>query len=265
MQRFRYDRVRGPVSEFDIYIRSFDPDHPESPETGLQRVFGFGEERARAFVDAVPRMVKRGVPAAQVERYDRALAEVGALYELRQAPIKPQQIMVVVGGDTGAREDEGGDTLTLPPPADPEPQPVIGMQATVVGAAPPGSPTSTRGGGDSARTAVDASARRGADDPDRTAVDMAPPAGMQSGPAPVPASASGDPGRATSDATDRTLVARHPAGAAARGRFPGLSGRDRRANLLHPAGAAPRLLAGRAASGAGVDPPGGGDTELHRN
>ena len=172
MQRFRYDRVRGSVSEFDIYIRSFDPDHPESPETGLQRVFGFGEERARAFVDAVPRMVKRGVPAAQVERYERALAEVGALYELRQAPIKPQQIMVVVGGDTGAREDEGGDTLTLPPPADPEPQPVIGMQATVVGAAPPGSPTSTRGGGDSARTAVDASARRGADDPDRTAAAM---------------------------------------------------------------------------------------------
>lgn len=113
--------VRPGLEEYDIYIRSFSPHGNEPPEIGLRRVFGIDAHRARELVLSLPRVVKRRIAAEHVARYERALFELGADYELRLSPLRPKQIAVVgTASANGAREDESG-LLTLPPES-PSPQ-----------------------------------------------------------------------------------------------------------------------------------------------
>lgn len=113
------------VHEFDIYIEGFDDGGEESPEEALHRLFGLELVHALSFVESVPRVVKRRVPGSDVERYEAALREVGAHYELRPSPIEPLPVIAVVGqegaGDARSRRDGAvtGRTLTLPPPVAP--------------------------------------------------------------------------------------------------------------------------------------------------
>ncbi|MGD8860678.1 MAG: hypothetical protein PVI30_11770 [Myxococcales bacterium] len=130
------------MQEVDIYIRGFAPDQPESPERGLHRVFGLDERVAAELVRSLPRVVKRNVRQDHAPRYEAALRELGADFELRPSPIRPQQIIAVAGGSPQEPAPLRGDTMTLPPPASPSsrppPKPRPGTTAaTVVGATPP--------------------------------------------------------------------------------------------------------------------------------
>jgi len=126
------------VDEYDIYIRGFAADWPEAPELGLHRVFGLEVARARELIASLPRVVKRGVPGAEVERYAEALRALGADVEPRRSPIRPQAIVVLTGSAEHALEQKHGSTLTLPPPAvvpAQAPRPVVPHAATVIGRA----------------------------------------------------------------------------------------------------------------------------------
>ncbi len=136
------------MEEYDIYIRGFASGGPEPPELGLHRVFGLDTRRARELVDSLPRVVKRHVPAGHVRRYERALGELGADFELRLSPIRPQQIIAVRGAEPDELDrvaQQHGSTLTLPPPKLAEA--AIGARSpragTVLGHAP-GAPASAR-------------------------------------------------------------------------------------------------------------------------
>ena len=115
------------MEEFDIYIRCFAGPRGAMAESGLVRVFGLDERRARELVQSLPRVVKRHVPAAYVAQYERVLQELGAQYELRRSAIRPQPIIAVVGrpGQGDAHDlQQHGSTLTLtlaPPPLAPLP------------------------------------------------------------------------------------------------------------------------------------------------
>lgn len=79
-------------------------------------------EQARDFVESVPRIVKRRVPASQVEHYEAALRELGAVVELRRSPIQPARIIAIAGAPAlpaSGFARENGRTLALPelPPA----------------------------------------------------------------------------------------------------------------------------------------------------
>ncbi|MFI5306949.1 MAG: hypothetical protein ACHQ53_06345 [Polyangiales bacterium] len=131
------------MDEYDIYIRGFAPGWPERPELGLQRVFGLHPDRGRELIASLPRVVKRHVPATEIERYERALRDIGADLELRRSPIRPQQIMVVRGSveaEEAARREQHGSTLTLPPPPPSPPvaeniAPPPARMGTIVGSA----------------------------------------------------------------------------------------------------------------------------------
>jgi hypothetical protein len=127
------------VDEYDIYIRAFASGQGEPPEVGLHRVFGLEQRRAFELVQSLPRTVKRHVPAQHIARYERALRELGADFELRPSPIRPAQI-IAVRGPTDAEEAERlqqhGSTLTLPPPnAMPVARPTAVRAATMIGTA----------------------------------------------------------------------------------------------------------------------------------
>jgi hypothetical protein len=85
-------------------------------------MFRMAPEQARDFVESVPRIVKRRVLANQVEHYEAALREIGAVVELRRSPIQPARIIAVAGAPAAPVSSFGrqsGRTLTLPelPPA----------------------------------------------------------------------------------------------------------------------------------------------------
>jgi hypothetical protein len=106
------------VDEFDIYIRGFIARASEPPDAGLQRVFGIDRDRARELIRSLPRVVKRHVQADELARYEQALRELGADFELRRSPIRPAQIIAVRGQEpqADAAREQHGSTLTLPPP-----------------------------------------------------------------------------------------------------------------------------------------------------
>lgn len=107
------------MEEFDIYIRGFMPARPGATVDGLRRIFGLDALRAQEFVQSVPRVVKRRVSGKRAEQYERALKEIGAVYELRPCAIRPTQIISVAGGVTpedDAESDRSGRTLNLPAP-----------------------------------------------------------------------------------------------------------------------------------------------------
>jgi hypothetical protein len=108
------------LDEYDLYLRGFAPNAAETSELGLLRVFGLPAEPARELLRSLPRVVKRRIPASELERYLQALSELGADYELRRSLIRPARTLLVEGED----DDEHGTTLsehrtkaiTLPPP-----------------------------------------------------------------------------------------------------------------------------------------------------
>ena len=106
------------MEEFDIYIGSIADDRVEPPAVRLTRVFGLPDLRAYEFVASLPRVVKRYVPADQVERYGELLRAIGAEFELRRSPIRPAQTIGVAGRGAlaGAEEppDAHGSLLALP-------------------------------------------------------------------------------------------------------------------------------------------------------
>ncbi len=118
------------MEEFDIYIQCFSGPRGAAAESGLQRVFGLDERRARELVQSLPRVVKRNVSGAHVARYERVLQDLGAQYELRRSAIRPQPIIAVVGrsapGDAHDLQQHGSTlTLTLAPPAFAAPLPAV--------------------------------------------------------------------------------------------------------------------------------------------
>jgi hypothetical protein len=124
------------MDEYDIYLRGLAWDRAESPAAGLSRVFGVTTERATALLGALPRVVKRRVPAEQLPRYTEALDSLGASFEFRRSAIVPRAIVPVVGG-TKASEPEGEVGLSLPPPFDPSERPPAPRYAeTVLGRDP---------------------------------------------------------------------------------------------------------------------------------
>jgi hypothetical protein len=107
------------VEEFDIYIRGFLPARPGATVEGLRRIFGLDPRRAQEFVQSVPRVVKRRVSGKRAEQYERALKEIGAVYDLRPCPIRPAQIIAIAGGAVPEDDPESqrhGRTLNLPAP-----------------------------------------------------------------------------------------------------------------------------------------------------
>lgn len=124
------------MERFDIYIRRFGPGQEPAAER-LARVFGLPVERARELVASLPRVVKRGVPEEQLERYVHTLGEIGAEYDLRPSPIAPTQV-IAVGRPSAAESqarDEDGTTLMLPPPRE-QPAPAPRFAGTVALGAP---------------------------------------------------------------------------------------------------------------------------------
>jgi hypothetical protein len=118
------------LEEFDIYIQCFAGPRGALAESGLQRVFGLDQRRARELVQSLPRVVKRNVSGAHVAQYERVLQELGAQYELRRSAIRPQPIIAVVGrsapGGAPDLQQHGSTlTLTLAPPAFAAPLPAV--------------------------------------------------------------------------------------------------------------------------------------------
>lgn len=126
------------MERFDIYLRGFTGSEPA--ELGLQRAFGIDRKRAAELVRALPRVVKRDVPSDQAARYERALASLGADFELRRSPIRPQPMISVSGGGTAPSDDLElpGPGWSQPPPPQlqpqPQPQPVVAQPARSLGA-----------------------------------------------------------------------------------------------------------------------------------
>jgi hypothetical protein len=112
------------VERFDIYLRGFFGSG--SAELGLQRAFGIDAKRAAELVRSLPRVVKREVPGEQAARYEQALTALGADFELRRSPIRPQRMITVSGGAPAI------DELDLPGPAWPPPaaQPVAALSVS---------------------------------------------------------------------------------------------------------------------------------------
>jgi hypothetical protein len=102
------------VEEFDLYVAGFFPSRGESPEAGLAKIFGIDEKQARALVRSLPRVIKKRVPADQVERYMRALRDIGADVELRRSALAAQKVVAIGSGDTLRETPE--QLLTVPPP-----------------------------------------------------------------------------------------------------------------------------------------------------
>lgn len=128
------------VERFDIYLRGFSAG-AEPAEEGLQRLFGIDKQRAIDLIKSLPRVVKREVPEEYALRYQHALAVLGADFELRRCPIRPQQMIAVVGargGDEPLRE-EFEVTFTLPPPR-PASSAAYRINSTVLGAPPAPAP-----------------------------------------------------------------------------------------------------------------------------
>ncbi|HMJ10596.1 MAG TPA: hypothetical protein VK524_04270 [Polyangiaceae bacterium] len=96
------------MERYDIYLRGFSSSEPAV--AGLQRVFGIDPKRAAELVRSLPRVIKREVPSEQAERYQQALSSLGADFELRRSPIRPQRMIAVLGS---TRNEE----LELPGPA----------------------------------------------------------------------------------------------------------------------------------------------------
>lgn len=107
------------VEEYDIYIRSFSAKGIEPADEGLERIFGIEPMRARELIRSLPRIVKRHVPAEEVARYEQALRELSADYELRRSPIRPVPTIAVLGQAPTENPSlqRHGSTLTLPPPS----------------------------------------------------------------------------------------------------------------------------------------------------
>jgi hypothetical protein len=132
------------VERFDIYLRGFSAG-AEPAEEGLQRLFGIDKQRAIDLIKSLPRVVKREVPEEYALRYQHALAVLGADFELRRCPIRPQQMIAVVGGggsDEPLRE-ELEVTFTLPPPR-PASSAAYRINSTVLGAAPVPAPVAIK-------------------------------------------------------------------------------------------------------------------------
>ena len=66
------------VDRFDIYIRAFAP-RDEPADTGLARAFGIAPQRARELIASLPRVVKRAVTEAEVERYRAVLVALATV------------------------------------------------------------------------------------------------------------------------------------------------------------------------------------------
>lgn len=107
------------MGEFDIYIRMFLPERAGATVEGLERLFGLTTFQARELVHSVPRVVKRRVPAAEIARYARALAELGAVYEMRPCALSPAPVIAVGNAQeatAAAGGAQAGGTLNLPAP-----------------------------------------------------------------------------------------------------------------------------------------------------